>query len=137
MVTAEEFLIAQLKALQRIQYTLTLANSAAASHRMKSDLLSQLSALDQLESQFQTLSAQRGWDVRDMEPVDRWLISLRFHYRKDPRLAQYLIHMYTHNCIGLQKLFNRLETDDTSVRRLFQKFMDRCTVGIRQMQPFL
>lgn len=137
MVTAEEFLGAQLKALYRIQYTLSLADAAAASHSLKSDLLSQLSGLDQLESQLQALSAQLGWELRDMEPIDRWRISMRFHYRSDPKIAQHLINMYMQECIELQKLYNRLKSDGTTVRRLFQKFIDRCTVGIRQMQPFL
>lgn len=137
MVSAEIFLAAQLNTLHRMQYTLTLADSAAASHRLKSDLLSQLSALDQLESQFQILSAQRGWEIQEMDPADRWRISLRFHYRKDPKIAQYLISMYTQGSIGLLKLYNRLESEDVTVRRYFQKFMDHCTVGIRQMQPFL
>lgn len=137
MVSAEEFLVAQMKTLHRIQYTLSLASSAAASHRLKSELLGQLSELEQMDTRYQILSTQRGWEIRDMEPADRWQLALRFHYRKDPKIAHYLINMYTQDCIGLLKLYNRLESDDATVRRYFQKFMDQCTVGIRQMQYFL
>lgn len=137
MVTEQEYLSAQVRTMQRMQYLLSLASAAAASHRLISDINAQMAALDQLESRYRILSVQRGWDLPEMEPYDKWLTSLRFRCRKDDRIAEYLIRRYTDDTIALLKLHNRWTLDDPSIKNLFQKYMDSHTVAIRQLQVFL
>lgn len=137
MVTEQELLTLELKTLQRLQYILNLADTAASSHILKSDLRNLLADLDQLESQIQILSTQRGWDLQEIEPITRYLSAFRFRCRVDPAIAEYMIRLYTRDSITLLKFYNRWDRDDPSIRSLTQKILDNCAIGIRQMQPFL
>lgn len=137
MITAEQFVSAQQNKLLQIQYILGLAESAAASHTLKSDIRNQIAALDMLENHFQTISLQRGWELSELEPIERLRISIRFRCRNDARIAEYLIRLYNRDSMMLIKLYNRCEQDDSALRNLFQKLMDQYTVGTRQMQQFL
>lgn len=137
MVTAQELLSYELKEIQKTQHILSMAETAAAFHKLKTDIRTQMEELDRLECQVQVLAAQRGWDVADMEPASRWMASIRFRCRKDPAIAEQLIRHYTQSSITLLKLYHRWSRDDDSIRSVFQKYMDCCTVGIRQMQSFL
>ena len=137
MVTPQELVLSLMKTLQRMQYILTLSKAAAASQKIKSEIQSQQNHLDQLESQLQILSLQRGWDHSEPEPVCKWMTAFRFRYRKDSSIAEYLIRLYTRSSILLLKSYNRWSWEDRSVADLFQKFLDRCTICIRQLQPYL
>ncbi len=137
MVTGQEFLYYQLVSVQQMQYVLTLADEADASHALKTSIREQLATLDQLESHLQILSVQRGWDIPDYDPIRKSLTALRFRQRKDSGIAEYLIRLYTDHTVAMMKHFNQWKADDSSIRNLFQKVSDCCAIGIRQMQPFL
>ena len=137
MVTAQELLSLQTNTLQKIQRILSLGSAAAASHALKSDIQKQVIQLDQLETQFQILAMQRGWELPELEPITRWLLGCRFHARNDPSIAEYILRQYTDDTIYLMKHFNKWAKDDDAIRRLFQKQMDCCVLGVRQMQPYL
>ena len=137
MVTPQELVLSLMKTLQRMQDILSLSKTAAASQKMKCEIQIQQNHLDQLESQLQILSLQRGWDHSEPEPVSKWMTAFRFRYRKDSSIAEYLIRLYTRSSIVLLKSYNRWSWEDRSVADLFQKFLDRCTICIRQLQPYL
>jgi len=137
MVTGQELLCFEFEILQRMLYILSLAETTASSHALKSKIRERTAKLDQLENQFQILSSQRGWELRELQPLSRKMISIRFRCRNDPSIAEYLIRLYTDITIAALKYYNRWEQDDGSVRSLFQKLLDFCTVGIRQMELFL
>lgn len=137
MVTGQELVFTQLDSLHKLQHCLLLAKSAASSHTMKSVISDQISKLDQIESLIQILATQRGWEIIEMEPLSRWIISLRFHYRKDPSIAEHLICFYTEKTITMMKQYNRWDQRDQSIQILFQKLMDNCTLGIRQIALYL
>lgn len=137
MITAKEFVSAQLKTLQNMQYVLCLAESAAASHRLKSHIKGQITGLDELENHFQNLSMQRGWEITEIEPFRKFLTSASFRPHQDADIAEYLIRRYNRDSIELLKLNNRLEREDAAIRNLFQKLLDQYTIGIRQLHHFL
>ena len=116
---------------------LYLADRSAASHRLRIELQNQMTELDQLESQYQTLAAQRGWELPEDTVQSGIFSKFRFYKRSDSELAEYFIRLYTKYSIDLLKLYHHRKHDDRTVQSLFQKFMDRCTISIRQMQFYL
>lgn len=137
MVTAQEFIYAQLNRLQRMQQVLCLAQSSAASHRLNSDIKDQITELDGLENHFLSLAIQRGWEYREPSPVSRILATFSFRCRKDADIAEHLICLYHRDSIELMKLYNRWDQVDTAVQVLFQKYTDQSTAGIRRMESYL
>ena len=137
MITGQEIVFSQLDSLRKLQHCLLLAKSATSSHEMKYVISDQISKLDQIDTQFQILATQRGWDIKEIEPLSRWIISLRFHHRKDPSIAEHLICYYTQKNISMMKQYNRWDQSDRSIQILFQKLMDSCAMGIRQIALYL
>ena len=137
MVTGLEFLIIQLSTVQLMQYILTLADKTASSHELKLRIREQLVALDQLETQLQVLAAQRGWELPELSTIRKVFHSIRFHCRTDPAIAEYLINQYTEGTIYMMRTYNNWPQGDRSIRNQFQKTVDCCAVGIRQMLTFL
>lgn len=137
MVTAQEFIYAQLNRLRRMQQVLCLAQSSAASHGLKSDIKDQITELDGLENHFLSLAIRRGWEYREPSSVSRILATFSFRCRKDADIAEHLICLYHRDRIELMKLYNRWDRADTAMQVLFQKYTDQSTAGIRRMEDYL
>ena len=137
MITGQELLSVQLSHLQHMQFILSRADTAAASHALKTRIQEQSVKLDQLETQMQIHFLQRGWDFYDADPLSKWIAGLRFRCRDDSAIAEHLIRLYSDRTIAMTRLRNQWKPDDRNAINLYQKFLDHCAVGIGQMQPFL
>lgn len=114
-----------------------LGVKAAASHDLKCCLNVQLTEFDQLESRIQTIAAQRGWDLPELQPADKWSAAFGLRCRKDTKIAEHLIRMHTDYAIRLLKTYNRLGAGDMQIMDIFRRFLDCGSSGIRKLQPFL
>lgn len=115
----------------------TLGLKAAASHDLKCCLNAQLAEFDQLESRIQTIAAQRGWDLPELQPADKWSAAFGFRCRKDTKIAEHLIRMHTDYATKLLKTYNRLGAGDIQISDICRRFLDCSISGIRKLQPFL
>jgi len=137
LINTEVFLSYFLKIIQLSQHVVTLSITAASSHDLKCCLNAQLSEFDQLESRIQTIASQRGWDLPELQPADKWSVAFGFRCHKDTKIAEHLIRMHTDYAIKLLKTYNRLGAGDIQISDICRRFLDCSISGIRKLQPFL
>lgn len=142
MVTSQELLSSILNTVQLSQHLLSIGLEKASSHALKSTLMAQIQEYDRIESEIQIISAQRGWEIFELEPAARWLSGFWFRRsiqrrRADSSIAEYMINQHTKDMIISLKLYNQRSGTDEQILTLFQKFLDSKTMSIRQMQSFL
>lgn len=137
MVTTQELFSALFHTTQKNQHLLITAESYARSHALKSLIRGQILEFDQLESDIQYIFARRGWDLAEIQPVDRWVAGLSFRCRSDASIAEHLIRLHAKDTIRILKLRNRWHCADEQTSMVIQKFLDCKLICTRQMQPYL
>lgn len=142
MKDGAQLLRAMLKTIQTSQVEIRSVLDASLGSNLRNTLESQLREYDSMETEAYTIALQRGWELPELDPGQRFLkdrftrIKLNLH-NTDSRVADMLIRGNTKGMIlGLRKL-HQLEPRDHQIRILSQKLLDCETAHIRQMQTFL
>lgn len=142
MKDGAQLLRAMLKTIQTSQVEIRSVLDVSLGSNLRNTLESQLREYDSMETEAYTIALQRGWELPELDPGQRFLkdrftrIKLNLH-NTDSRVADMLIRGNTKGMIlGLRKL-HQLEPRDHQIRILSQKLLDCETAHIRQMQTFL
>ncbi len=142
MKDGAQLLRAMLKTIQTSQVEIRSMLDVSLGSNLRNTLESQLREYDSMETEAYTIALQRGWELPELDPGQRFLkdrftrIKLNLH-NTDSRVADMLIRGNTKGMIlGLRKL-HQLEPRDHQIRILSQKLLDCETAHIRQMQTFL
>ena len=110
--------------------------------QLRCALESQLREYEAIETEAHILALQRGWDLKEMDTVHRFLRDRVTRMKlsgcnTDSRIADLLIRMYTQGMIRGHQERNRFPGKDPRILILSQKLLDCETAGIQQMQSFL
>lgn len=109
---------------------------------LRKALKKQLKEFDNIESEVYALAAQRGWELKELDPAVRFLTD-RFNRMKmagnstDSKIASLMIQENTRGIIESTKNLHKLSDEDIPLQILSQKLLDCENAGIRQMLRFL
>jgi len=138
----QKHLASLLKTTQLQQTGIRSILDTAMQPSLRQVLKEQLSEYDRIESEVFALAAQRGWELRELDPAVRF-ISDRFMRMKlggnstDSKIADMLILGNTRGMIESTRTLHQISVQDKSLRTLSQKLLDCEHTVIRQMQIFL
>lgn len=109
---------------------------------LRTELESQLSQYDTIESEALGIAAQRGWELPQLNPMARTMADSMARMRLFPRssdseIADMMIRGNTKGMIKGLKDLHRFPSRDSLVCTLSQKLLDCEKAGIDQMQRFL
>ena len=126
--------------ISQISIRKILRNSMGPSLRIA--LQSQLREFDAIESEAHSLAGQRGWELREIQPAQRFIAVTKTYLKSsrrnsDSRIADMVIQSNTHGMIQNLKSMHQYQQQDSQVRILSQRLLDCETASIRQMQSFL
>ena len=138
----QELLYSLLRTAQMSQVEIRSVLDTALGSGLRCTLESQLREYDSIETEAYTIALQRGWELPELDPGQRFLrdrlTRIRLNVRNtDSRIADILIRGNTRGMIRGIRNLNRLESQDHQIRILSQKLLDCETAHIRQMQAFL
>ena len=142
MKNSKAILSAILQAAQRGQIQLRSVLTRSMGAALRSALESQLGEFDAIEAAAHALASERGWDLSELDPMQKVLLYLgrqmRIHrWNPDSKIAGILIQDCT---AGLSKRKihpHSYKVHDSQVSALSQKLLDCETAAIRRMKPFL
>jgi len=142
MKTSKELLSSLLKTTQMGQVGIRSVLDTGMQPELRKALHSQLQEYDSIETEAHALAAQRGWEVRELDPAVRFMADMSVRMRlngqdTDSKIAGMMIQGSTKGMIKGLKNLHRLSRADAPLETLSQKLLDCETAGIRQMQPFL
>ena len=142
MKSGKELLSAVLKTTQLEQTGIRSVLDAATDPALRHALEDQLREYDGIESEVHRIASQRCWELRELEPAQRF-VSDRMSRLKltrgdcDSRIADLMILGSTRGMIrGLRDL-HRYPHPDDRISSICQKLLDCQTANIRRMQGFL
>ena len=109
---------------------------------LRKALQSQLREYDAIESEAYALAAQRGWELREIQPGKKMTTGIMTqmklrHKNSDSQIADLMIMGNTQGMIQGLKNLHQYQQQDSQVSALAQRLLDCETASIRQMQSFL
>lgn len=109
---------------------------------LRKALQSQLREYDTIESEAHAIASQRGWELKEVQPISRMMTDMATHMKlrrgnADSKIADMMIQGNTRGMVESLKNLHQYQQDDSQVRVLCQRLLDCETANIRQMQPFL
>lgn len=142
MKNDREMLCSILKTTQMGQIGIRSVMDTSMRPGLRKALHSQLQEYDAIESEAHALASQRGWELRDVQPVSRLMASMMArmklsHGNSDSQIAGMMIQGNTRGMITGLKDLHQYQQQDTQVSALSQRLLDCETANIRQMQAFL
>ena len=142
MKNDREMLCSILKTTQMGQIGIRCVLDTSMRPGLRKALHSQLQEYDAIESETHALASQRGWELRDVQPVNRLMASMMArmklsHGNSDSQIAGMMIQGNTRGMITGLKDLHQYQQQDTQVSALSQRLLDCETANIRQMQAFL
>lgn len=142
MKNDREMLCSILKTTQMGQIGIRSVLDTSMRPGLRKALHSQLQEYDAIESEAHALASQRGWELRDVQPVSRLMASMMArmklsHGNSDSQIAGMMIQGNTRGMITGLKDLHQYQQQDTQVSALSQRLLDCETANIRQMQAFL
>ena len=131
-----------LKTTQTGQISIRKVLDTSMRPALRKALQSQLREYDAIESEAYALAAQRGWELREIQPGKRMATSITTHMKlrhknSDSQIADMMIMGNTQGMIQGLKNLHQYQQQDSQVHALSQKLLDCETASIRQMQSFL
>ena len=142
MKNDREMLCSILKTTQMGQIGIRCVLDTSMRPGLRKALHSQLQEYDAIESETHALASQRGWELRDVQPMNRLMASMMArmklsHGNSDSQIAGMMIQGNTRGMITGLKDLHQYQQQDTQVSALSQRLLDCETANIRQMQAFL
>ena len=142
MQTSKDYLASLLKITQLGQVSIRSVLDSTMRPGLRTLLKDQLLEYDALEAEVHSLAAQRGWEMRDMDPAKRFmtdrLIRLKLSGRNyDSEIASLMIQGTTKNMIQSLKNSRQYPVEDEGLQILARKLIDCETAAIQQMRAFL
>lgn len=109
---------------------------------LRKSLETQLQEYSSIEREATSIAAQRGWQLRDVEPAAKAMAKLMTklrlaHGNTDSKIATMMIHTNTNGMIQGLKELHQFNRHDPQITMLSQKLLDCENANIRQMQGFL
>lgn len=142
MKTNKEILSSILKTTQMGQIGIRSVLDTSMRPGLRKALESQLREYDCIESEAHAIAAQRGWELRELDPGTRFMSDMMARARlsygnADSKIAGMMIQGNTRGMIKGLKNLHQWGGQDGQVTTLSQKLLDCETANIRQMQSFL
>ena len=140
MISDQNLLYELFTAAQLTKHILQLSIACASSHNMRSVLSSQLQEYDMIETEILSIFGRRGWEYPEWEPSGKFLYRLRLTgkvCRTDSDLSERVILYFVKDTIFLLKLLHQTETHDPILCNITQKYLDRKSISVNQLQSFL
>ena len=102
----------------------------------------QLREYDQIETEAHTLAAQRGWELKDLDPALRMMSNMVTRMKlsaggSESKIADMMIQGSTKGMIKGLRNMHQFPREDSRISALSQKLLDTENANIRQMQAFL
>ena len=102
----------------------------------------QLREYDQIETEAHTLAAQRGWELKDLDPALRMMSNMVTRMKlsaggSESKIADMMSQGSTKGMIKGLRNMHQFPREDSRITALSQKLLDTETANIRQMQAFL
>lgn len=141
MNDSREVLTSLLKAAQLGQTVIRSVLDQAMDTELSSILRCQLKELTGIESETRSVACQRGWELGDLTPAERFLADHRKRRKlrsqeANSAIAAFLIQSTIKTRIQVLKTLHRCQNRDP-VSTLTQKLIDCQTATIRQLESFL
>ena len=142
MKNDRQMLSSILKTAQTGQLSIQKVMDTSMRPALRKALQSQLQEYNSIESEAYALASQRGWELRELQPVKHISVGIKTrmnlrHGNPDTKIADMMIQGNTEGMILLLKNLHQLEQQDSQVSLLSQRLLDCETANIRQMQAFL
>ncbi len=142
MKNSKDILSSLLKTTQMGQVGIRSVLDTSIDAKLRQALEDQLREYDSIETEAHSLAAQRGWELRELDPAVRMMSDMMTRMKltgrnTESRIADMMIQGNTRGMIKSLKNLHRYEGTDGQIHVLSQKLLDCETANIRQMQDFL
>ena len=142
MKNSQQILSSVLKTTQMGQIGLRSVVDTRMRPGLRRALEQQLREYDQIETEAHTLAAQRGWELKDLDPAVRMMSNMVTRMKlsaggTESKIADMMIQGNTKGMIKGLRNMHQFPREDSRITALSQKLLDTETANIRQMQAFL
>ena len=142
MKNSQQILSSVLKTTQMGQIGIRSVLDTRMRPGLRRDLEQQLREYDQIETEAHTLAAQRGWELKDLDPAVRMMSNMVTRMKlsaggTESKIADMMIQGNTKGMIKGLRNMHQFPREDSRITALSQKLLDTETANIRQMQAFL
>ena len=142
MKNSQQILSSVLKTTQMGQIGIRSVLDTRMRPGLRRALEQQLREYDQIETEAHTLAAQRGWELKDLDPAVRMMSNMVTRMKlsaggTESKIADMMIQGNTKGMIKGLRNMHQFPRDDSRITALSQKLLDTETANIRQMQAFL
>ena len=142
MKNSQQILSSVLKTTQRGQIGIGSVLETRMRPGLRRALEQQLREYDQIETEAHTLAAQRGWELKDLDPAVRMMSNMVTRMKlsaggTESKIADMMIQGNTKGMIKGMRNMHQFPREDSRITALSQKLLDTETANIRQMQAFL
>ena len=142
MKNSKQMLTSLLKTAQMGQVGIRSVLETNMRPGLRKALESQLREYDTIESEAHAIASQRGWELRELQPVAKVMSNMmtraKLQYgNTDSKIAGMMIQGNTRGMITGLKNAHQFNKQDEQISILTQKLLDCETANIRQMQNYL
>ena len=142
MKNSQQILSSVLKTTQMGQIGIRSVLDTRIRPGLRRALEQQLREYDQIETEAHTLAAQRGWELKDLDPAVRMMSNMVTRMKlsaggTESKIADMMIQGNTKGMIKGLRNMHQFPREDSRITALSQKLLDTETANIRQMQAFL
>ena len=142
MKNSQQILSSVLKTTQMGQIGIRSVLDTRMRPGLRRALEQQLREYDQIETEAHTLAAQRGWELKDLDPAVRMMSNMVTRMKlsaggTESKIADMMIQGNTKGMIKGLRNMHQFPREDSRIAALSQKLLDTETANIRQMQAFL
>ena len=136
-----QMLTSLLKTTQEGKIAVRRALYASAQPPLRCVLQTQLLELGAIETEVHAIAAQRGWELKEIQPGRRVLMRFRMRMilrgRSDSEIAERMMRRSIHRMIACIKVLHRYQRQSGRISALSQRLADCEADAIRQLQTFL
>ena len=142
MKNSQQILSSVLKTTQMGQIGIRSVLDTRMRPGLRRALEQQLREYDQIETEAHTLAAQRGWELKNLDPAVRMMSNMVTRMKlsaggTESKIADMMIQGNTKGMIKGLRNMHQFPREDSRITALSQKLLDTETANIRQMQAFL
>ena len=142
MKNSQQILSSVLKTTQMGQIGIRSVLDTRMRPGLRRALEQQLREYDQIETEAHTLAAQRGWELKDLDPAVRMMSNMVTRMKlsaggTESKIADMMIQGNTKGMIKGLRNMHQFPREDSRISALSQKLLDTENANIRQMQAFL